>query len=209
MAWGSEKVKSSTISAPNLLARAEERRRRGLDLIETLGLMERWSRYGSPVLVGAVNMGLVVALDIDINVYSDEPRIEHGFEVMSEVALLPGVWKICFSNELAGPDAGLYWQIRCRDKGGNVWKIDNWLISWDHPDAGVAEHFASAMQQALTEETRAIILAIKEQLKDEHGVDGIDIYRAVLEGGVSDSDQFIRWIAQNKTSGVTRWRPSV
>lgn len=202
-------MKPGTISARNLLARAEERRRRGLDLIESLGLFEMWSPYGSPFLVGAVSMGLVVALDIDINVYSDEPRIEHGFEVMSEVAVLSGVWKIRFSNELAGPDAGLYWQIRSRDKHGDIWKIDNWLISWDHPDAGVAERFASAMQQALTDETRTAILAIKEQLEDERGVLGIDIYRAVLGSGVSDADQFIQWVAQNRTSGVTRWRPSI
>lgn len=118
-----------------VLRRAEERRRRALNVIETLGLFERWSRYGSPVMVGAVRMRLVVALDIDIEIYSEDPRIAHGFKLMSELAVLPGVWKIRFSNELASPDQGLYWQIRCRDQVGEVWKIDNWLIAWDHPHA--------------------------------------------------------------------------
>ena len=106
----------------DVLLRAAKRRERALRIIEKLDLLQRWSRYGSPVIVGAVRHGLMVALDIDMEIYSDNPKIEHGFEVMSGVARLPGVWKVRFSNELAGPDQGLYWQIRYRDQEGDVWK---------------------------------------------------------------------------------------
>lgn len=191
-----------------LLHRAEERRRRALDVIEMLGLFERWSRYGSPVMVGAVRLGLIVALDIDIEIYSNDPRIEHGFELMSELAVLPGVWKIRFSNELAGPDQGLYWQIRYRDQIGDVWKIDNWLVARDHPHAHWGEKFVDAMERALTDQTRRAILEIKEALLGEPRVRGIDIYRAVLEGGVRRPAEFTRWIAEHETAGITDWRPS-
>ena len=197
------------ISMDEVLCRAEERRRRALDVIKTLSLFERWSPYGSPVIVGAVRMGLVVALDIDVEIYSDDPRIEHGFQIMSELAVLPGVWKIRFSNELTGPDQGLYWQIRYRDQVGDVWKIDNWLIARDHPHAHWAEEFADAMQKALTDQTRCAILEIKEALLGEAGARGIDIYRAVLEGGVRRPAEFIQWMAEHKISGITPWRPSV
>jgi len=154
-----------------------------------------------------VRLGLVVVLDIDMDTYSNDPRIEHGFEVMSELAVLPGVWKIRFSNELAGPDQGLYWQIRYRDKVGDVWKVDSWLIAWDHPHAHWGEELADAMQKVLTDQTRCAILEIKEALLGEPGVRGIDIYRAVLEGGIGHPAEFIQWIAEHETSGITHWRP--
>ena len=204
-----------------VLRRAEERRRRALDVIETLGLFERWSRYGSPVIVGSVRLGLVVALDIDMHIYTDAPRIEHGFSVMSKLAVLPGVWKIYFSNELdaractnerAREHQGLYWQIRYRDQIGDVWKVDNWLMAWDHPHAHWAEEFADAMQKALTDQTRRTILEIKEALLsadvEPRARAGIDIYRAVLEGGVRRPSEFTQWIAEHQKQGATHWRPS-
>ena len=191
----------------DILQRAEDRRRRAWDVIETLGLLERWSRVGSPVIVGAVRHGLVVTLDIDMEIYSDDPRIEHGFEIMSELAVLPGVWKIRYSNELAGPDQGLYWQIRYRDRLGDVWKVDSWLVALDHPDAHWAEEFADAMQKVLTDRTRRAILEMKETLLGEPGIRGIDIYRAVLEGGVRRPHEFTQWLVEHRPSGITYWCP--
>ena len=158
--------------------------------------------------MGAIRYDLMVALDIDMEIYCDAPRIEHGFEVMSEVARLPGVWQVRFSNELEGPDQGLYWRIRYRDGQGDNWKMDNWLLSHDHPHAHWADRFAGAMQQALTDETRQTILEIKEALLDEKDVRGIDIYRAVLEGGVRSPSDFRRWVEDHKPSGMVLWLPS-
>jgi hypothetical protein len=192
----------------DILLRAEKRRERALDIIEELNLLQRWSRYGSPVIVGAIRYGLVVAPDIDVEIYCDEPRIEHGFDVMSEVARVPGVWKVRFANELEGPDQGLYWQVRYRNPEGDVWKVDSWLLRHDHPHAHWAEKFADAMQKALTDETRRAILEIKEALLGEAGIRGIDIYRAVLEGGVRDVSGFRHWIEEHKPCGIMLWLPS-
>jgi hypothetical protein len=171
--------------------------------------------------VGSVRLGLVVALDIDIEIYTDAPRIEHGFDVMSKLAALPGVWKIYFSNELdaractnerASEHQGLYWQIRYRDQIGDVWKVDNWLMTWDHHHAHWAEEFADAMQKALTDQTRRTILEIKEALLsadvEPRARAGIDIYRAVLEGGVRCPSECTQWITEHQKQGATSWRPS-
>lgn len=191
----------------DLVRRADQRRRRALVVIEELGLMERWSRYGKPVMVGAVRIGLVVDLDIDIEVYSQCPRIDDGFKVMSKLALLPGVWKVRFSNELEGPDQGLYWQIRHRDGLGDVWKIDTWLVGEDHPDAHHSERFADAMEKALTDETRTAILGIKEALLGRTEVRGVDVYKAVLRDGVRSPEEFIRWTSDESQSVTTHWLP--
>ena len=191
------------------LLRAEKRRARALNVLKELDLLQRWSRYGSPVVVGAIKHGLMVALDIDMEIYSGDPRIEHGFEVVSEIARLPGVWQVRFSNELESPDQGLYWRIRYRDDQGDVWKIDSWLLCHDHPHAHLAERFADAMHETLTNETRRAILEVKEALEGETGLRGIDVYRAVLEGGVRSPAEFWRWIEENQPSGIVLWLPAI
>ena len=205
---GAPPRKSREEAMDDILIRAEKRRERALDVIERLGLLQRWSRFGTPVIVGAIRYGLVVALDIDMEIYSDNPAIEHGFEAMSQVACLPGVWQVLFANELKGPDQGLYWQIRYRDERGDLWKVDSWLVGHDHPHAHWGDKFADAMEQALTDEIRLAILEIKEALAGQADIRGIDIYRAVLEGGVRSPSGFRRWTGENEPSGITLWLPS-
>jgi hypothetical protein len=191
----------------DVFTRAEKRRARALDIIERLDLLSRWSRYGNPVIVGAVSFGLMVALDIDMEIYSDDPRIEHGFEVLSKVARLPGVYQVRFSNELTGPDQGLYWQIRFRDQEGESWKVDSWLLRHDHPHAHWAEKLTQAMQHALTDEARRTILEIKEALLGEASVRSLDVYKAVLEGQVRRPEGFRRWIREHQPPRIDLWLP--
>ncbi len=191
----------------DILARAGRKRARALKILDNLNLLERWSRVGSPVVVGAVRYGLVAARDIDMEVYSENPRIEDGFSVMSEVARIPGVGEVAFVNGLEGPDMGLYWKVIVHDADGEDWKIDTWHVGNDHPDAHWCERFAAAMEAALTDETRLIIIGIKDALTGE-GVRGVDVYRAVLEGGVSDVAGFRRWFDAHPPEGMCHWLPS-
>ncbi|HET7087707.1 MAG TPA: hypothetical protein VFL17_03565 [Anaerolineae bacterium] len=115
------------------ITRSAERLRSARSILAELRLMERWAVYGTPILVGAVAYELVVAPDIDIEVYCDGPRIEDGFEIVRDCALLPGVKKARFANELHGPDQGLYWQLRYLHDDGQVWKFDMWSLRRDHP----------------------------------------------------------------------------
>ena len=191
-----------------ILPRAEKRRGRALDVIETLGLLERWGRFGTPVIVGSVRHGLVVALDIDIHIYTPEPRIDQGFEVMAELALLPGVWEIRFINQLETPDHCLYWRIRYPDEEGETWKVDSYSFGPVHPDARWVERFGDVLERVLTDETRRAILEIKEAMQGEDGVRGIDVYRAVLEGRVRGPGEFGDWLAAHEPSEIVYWVPS-
>lgn len=191
----------------SIFLQAEQRRKQALEMLQRLDLLERWSRYGSPVVVGALRHGLMVTPDIDLEIYCDHPQIAHGFRLMSDVAHLPGVWKVRFSNELDAPDRGLYWGIRCRDADGEVWKVDNWLLSHVHPHAHWAERFAEALKRALTDETRRAILEIKAAACGDKDVRGIDVYRAVLEGGVRSPSEFQCWVEAHRPSGMVLWLP--
>ncbi len=204
-------ILSREAALDDIFARAEERNARALEILERLDLFRRWSRFGSPELVGAVRYGLAVRPDIDLDVYTNDPssdlRIEHGFAVMSEVARLPGIWKVRFSNELSGPDQGLYWGLRYRAEDGEVWKVDQWFLTQDHPQAHWGEKFAAAMDQVLTIETRRAILEIKEATQGDPDMHGIDVYRAVLEGGVRNLEMSRDWFPEHHTRGISLWLP--
>ncbi len=191
----------------DILERAGRKQARAYELIGYLDLLNRWNRVGSPVVVGAVRYGLVAARDIDMEVYSDAPRIWDGFSVMSGVAVMPGVREVTFMNGLDSPDMGLYWRVIVRDADGGEWKIDTWHVGHDHPDAHWCERFAVAMEASLTDDVRRAIIGIKESLVGE-GVRGIDVYRAVMEGGVTGIDEFRKWYDAHQPDGMCHWLPS-
>ncbi len=201
----------SGILPADVLRRGERRQAEAQRVLNRLDLFRRWSEYGCPVLVGAVAYGLVVAPDIDMEIYCEQPQVEDGFAIVSQLALDPAVWKVSFSNELEGPDRGLYWQLRYRDpesEAREVWKIDMWLLEEGHPGPRSAD-LVEPMREALTPETRAAILWIKEAMLGCESVHGIDVYRAVLDGGVRTPEEFEEWFAAHGPLGLTTWRPSL
>jgi hypothetical protein len=194
----------------DILIRADQKRQRALNILDKLNLLSLWQAAGSPVVVGAVRYGLVSSLDIDMEIYTDSPTIRAGFEVMAKVAEQPGVRQILFMNELAGPDQGLYWQIQYQDKLGDQWKMDNWLVSHQHPDAHWCERFGEAIRKVLTDESRRTILEIKESAKaDKLTLRGIDIYRAMLEGKVTTLAECQNWLNDHPAEGMCHWLPVV
>jgi hypothetical protein len=192
------------------LARAADRLRIARHILVQLQLMERWSAFGDPVLVGAAAYGLVVAPDIDIEIYCDKPKIEDGFEVLHACALDPHIRKARFANELDGPDMGLYWQLRYQHEDGAAWKIDMWSVRRDHPGPTSAS-LVEPMKQALTDETRQAILEIKEHklLDPLLQCGSIHVYRAVLDDGVRNFGQFKTWLEHHQTTGLTNWKPRI
>ena len=192
----------------DVLRRAEEKTRQAYEMIEELGLLRRWSRCGRPSLLGAVTYGLVVDRDIDLNIYSGDPSIQNGFEVISDIASLPGVAKIRYSNCLDTIDQGLYWQIQCRSRRGDAWRVDNWLVSEDHPHAGLLEELAERMPKILTTEHRKAILQIKESAEPNSRARGIDIYEAVIEHGVRSPGEFADWLRTSTRPEISQWLPT-
>ena len=147
-----------------LLQREAARRQTALRILKELQLLERWQVYGKPYLVGAVSYGLVVAPDIDLEVYCpDTPRIDEGFAVMAACAGHPGIRQVKFSNRLQDEDQGLYWQLRYLNEDGMEWKVDMWSMGYDYPGPA-SRDMVEPMQRCLTVDTRAAILEIKEQL---------------------------------------------
>lgn len=191
-----------------VLARARQRLQTAQQILADLQLIEQWQRFGKPMIVGAAAYGLMVAPDIDLDIFCDEPFIQDGFAVLAACAHHPRVHKARFANKLADPDQGLYWQLRYQHPDGQEWKIDMWSFGHDHPGAYAAA-LVEPFTEALTDETRQAILTIKEQALIDATLQcgSIHLYRAVLDDNVRTVEQFRVWLEQNSTDGLTSWQP--
>jgi len=201
---------TDTAMTARLLVDADNLRTRSLATIERLGIERLWGEVGKVVLVGATRFGLMRKPNIDFEIYVDHPTVEAGFGVIRKLAAIPGVQEVRFLNFMSFPnDPGLYWQVFFQDGDGTRWDIDNWLVPFSHPHAGMADAFATAMQAALTDETRAIIMTIKTTMPADCGARGIDVYRAVLDDGVRTTGQFIKWLAAaGPRDQIETWSPA-
>lgn len=192
----------------NVLERSKQRRQKAEAILRELDLFNKWRQFGRPVLVGALSFDLAVAPDIDMEIYCPDLKIEHGFHVFSECALNPRVISTQFVNHLNTPDKALYWQMHYRDDEGVDWKFDMWTAPEDY-ELPRGEHFVRPMVNALTPETRESILTLKEaRAAGELPVFfSIDVYRAVIEGGVRTIDDWREWQKTHETGVLTDWKP--
>lgn len=191
----------------NYLEKAAELQKQANKVIEELQIRYRWELVGKTILVGSASFGLMTTPNLDFEIYVENPDIRLGFDTVREFAVTSGVKKIQFLNFMGTSDPGLYWRIDYQDQQGVAWDIDNWLVPFSHPQAGMADNFAKAMKLALTDETKRTILKIKSQIEGKYR--GIDIYKAVMSGGVRNKEQFERWIANNLPVEMETWQPSV
>ncbi|WP_159080356.1 hypothetical protein [Nocardia suismassiliense] len=194
--------------APDVLEQSRERVRQAHEILGRLRLFERWQEFGSPVLVGAVACELALAPDIDVEIYCDTPRIEDGFTVLRDCAMLDEVRKARFGNHLDDADEGLYWRLDYRAADGTDWKIDMWALARDHPGPCAAQ-LVRPLRDALTPETRRTILELKSLM--QRGAiprcPSIDIYRAVIDGGLRSGSDLSEWVAAHPRNDLTFWQP--
>lgn len=201
---------SDHVNSDALLERAAKRQAQARRILDELGLVNLWSPYGRPVVVGSVSTGLVVEPDIDMEVYSDDPRIADGFRVMAAVAESKNVIRIDYKKHSRADGGWLYWEIHYRAGDGVVWTIETYFCTPHSPYAGGTERFAGELERVLTDEHRVAILAIKEALCANgtmRDTKSFYVYRAVIEGGVRSFDDYTAWMEANKPDGVMEWTP--
>jgi hypothetical protein len=196
-------MRDQSRSDSGLLERAEARHRAAWRVLERLDLLQRWARYGEPVVVGSVALRVVVRPDIDLEIVTDEPRVGDGFAVVAECAHIPGVRRARFRNELVNGDpslpSGLYWKLEYEAEVGQWWTIDMWLLEPGATGRGVDA--VARLGRLLTDDRRAVVLAIKEAAaaKDRR-VSGLAVCQAVVYDNVGSLEAFDRWDVRRGSS---------
>ncbi|PXX58727.1 hypothetical protein DFR70_11362 [Nocardia tenerifensis] len=196
------------MNRPDILEQSRRRTAEAHDILDRLRLLRRWRAFGTPVLVGAVAYELTLAPDIDLEIYCDTPDIRDGFSVLRDCAVLDDVRRARFGNHLDDADEGLYWRLDYRAGDGTDWKIDMWALRRDHPGPCAAQ-LVAPLRAALTPAVRGAILELKYGVRTGAvpRVPSIDIYRAVIDGGVRSGVELTEWLAAHPRDHLTFWMP--
>jgi hypothetical protein len=189
-----------------LAERAEARRLRALELLAELRVLERLSKLGPVEITGSVAHGLVVAHDIDVDVTVAALDARACFAVIGELAADPRVVRVVYTN--ATERFGwLSFDIVCVF-GGEKWTIELYVNGPEASCLGWTAELAGVFSRVLSPEQRDAILELKEALVDDPEYRSMDVYRAVMDGGVSGVDAFLAWRTEHGSEELARWLPA-
>lgn len=192
-----------------LLTLSAAQQARAEEIVRELRLRECWGSVGARVnLVGSVAMGLALGKrDIDLHVYTDPFVVADSFAAVGRIAADPRVKSVQYANLMAEEDRCLEWHAQCEIAPGETWKLDMIHIAPDSRYVGFFERVAVRISVVLNEEMRLAILGIKRELGEARDIPGIEIYQAVLEGGVRDAAGLRVWRERHPPRGINCWMP--
>ncbi|MBO0812060.1 MAG: hypothetical protein J2P23_08425 [Microlunatus sp.] len=171
-------------------------------MIDDLGLHAILDPVGSVRPAGSFELGLMVWPDLDLEVITpDLPRPENVVGVLRDLVLVSGVRKINYADHrdavggelprgiYLGPDPEFL---------GVRWQVDVWFI--DEDQAEERRRLTETIRDRMNDGTRRTIQQIKQiaAASDRYhrGVSSVDIYRAVLDEGVTSMDGFVTYLAR-------------
>jgi hypothetical protein len=164
------------------------------------GLFHTLSKYGVPHISGSYVLDLMTWRDLDI--YLETPDIEEQafFDLGKNLLSLLQPVKMHYRNERMGGDSGLprglYWGIYLGNERQGAWKIDTWAV--DASELACRMAYCKAIKEKLTEKCRRVIMQIKSRCwKDplyRKTYLSTDIYKAVLEMGIINFDEFKNYL---------------
>ncbi len=172
----------------NVLERQQALQHEAAAVLDDLDILPLLRELGSPVQVGSVALGVMVARDIDLTILCPELDTTRVFQALEPLAAHPRVRELRFRNDTGhwniDPDYpdGVYWGLRYRNEAGDDWSVDLWFIheasrqfDLDHLDS---------LPPRLSAETRLAILQIKEECLGRPWYSSHEITTAVLDHGV-------------------------
>lgn len=195
---------------PHDLAQQQDLLRTESDAVAAdLGLAELLEPAGEAVRVGSAALGLMVRRDLDVTVVC--PVLDDAARALvagigARLAVHGRVREVRFRDDTGHwntdpryPD-GLYLGVGYRSAAGREWTLDLWFV--DEPDRQPDLAHLAELPPRLTDAHRATILALKHALagRDNDGarVPSYDVYRAVLDEGVTTVGAFDAWRAREK-----------
>lgn len=193
----------------NINEKAQQIQQEARSVIEETGVIQHWSSVGATVnLVGSLKTGLLINnRDIDFHIYTNPFKLSDSFVAVARLSENKCIKKVSYTNLLESEDQCIEWHAFYEDRDGYLWQIDMIHILEGSPYAGYFENVAERISKVLTQETREAILRIKNSIPVDEKVMSIQIYQAVIEGGVRDLASFWAWKEQNPNDGIITWIP--
>lgn len=180
----------------DLIKKEEKLHKETDEILEELDLINFLSKFGKIEIVGSYKLGLMVWEDIDIHIITEKPNKKQALYILKDllerskvlsVTIIDNRTKRVYPNY---PE-GFYIGIKYKNNE-TKWKIDIWLTSEKETEID------NLIQEKLDENNRKYILEIKSKLFDNpkyrKDILSIDIYKAVLEKGVKNLEEFQNYL---------------
>lgn len=176
----------------------------GHEILRKLNLMKYLSQFGNPQIVGSLALGLMTWPDIDIELVKkiNEDEYWKTVQYIFQHPNLKGIFIMDYRKS-SNPNTprGLYIGVQYYGKQKDPWKIDIWFLP---PRDINAENFNEQIKGILKDEHRLTILEIKQAVsfhpKYRKEIFSTDIYRAVIQRGVKNTDEFKKYLEDTNRS---------
>lgn len=178
-------------------------------VLESSGIARIWESAGCRVnLVGSLRMGLLAShRDIDLHVYSSGITERSSFSIAADMASIPGVTEIKCINGLHTDERCMAWHVFFKDENGELWQFDIIHIEEGTEYDGYFERMADRISEIITQEQRDTILRLKFETPADRDFHGVEYYEAVIADGVTDMEEFERWVTVHRAKPPYYWIP--
>ncbi len=179
------------------MLKSEEIRGKAEKILRETGLLTELAKFGEVHPVGSYRMDIMAWNDIDIDVRNDTMNREKLYELTRYVLdVFHPVWYEA-KEEVTDEGKTVWFHGWEAVIDGKLWNFDIWFF--DEETITKAETFCDGISEKLAAEPekKAVIAQIKRELIGRgmysfEQYHSMDVYRAVLEFGMTSADEMIR-----------------
>lgn len=193
----------------NIFELAEQNQQRAWEIIKDTKIISIWESIGAEInLVGSLKTGLMMKhRDIDFHLYTPTLDISKSFAAMAKLAENPRITHIEYTNLIDTDEKCIEWHAWYTDERNESWQIDIiHLLKGSFYD-GYMENVCKRISDVLTPEMKQSILQLKYDTPEDEKVFGILYYKAVIQDGIRNYEEFTEWRKKNLIDGVLHWIP--
>jgi hypothetical protein len=198
----------------NLLEESKRIKSQADKILKESGIVDILGGYGEVKIAGSYALDVMLRPDLDLYVVAEKHDWDKVIEIQSKIIrkkYFRDVYFIDwlnFENKQAGsveewiPSIKGYYFATVIPVEDQRWKMDIWLITPEYDkSAELTEHFKVLLDKA-DESKKLAILEIKNAMREgkkyKTGVDGKLIYKAVLENGITNVEDFKKFLLKQK-----------
>ncbi len=169
------------------------------EILKDLNLVSHLKKKGEVNFVGSYALSLMSWEDIDIVVSGDQnidgylDTVSYLFRQLNVYSLnVQDFRKSIFPNRPQGIYCGVSYLVQ----PDVFWKIDIWFMG---KDDNTALELVKKFSSRLTDDNKAIILKIKNEMREQDWgktISGMDVYNAVFDKGIKETKEFKKFIAE-------------
>lgn len=163
-------------------------------ILYEFGLLKELEEIGAPHIIGSYRMDMMAWNDLDIDIENYEMTMDKLYELSSFILnTFHPTWYE--AKEEINEEGKRVWFHGFETMiTGELWNIDLWFF--DRETIADAERYCDDIAQRTSQIQKDRIVEIKEELiaRDLYSFEkykSIDVYKAVLEKGVTDAEEFL------------------